>query len=162
MASPGGTCDDKSSGGCLRTLITVMALVVVAFVVAVGRIPEGEVAELVTFDRNGRAIGTQLWIVDLDGQAWVRAPGRDASWLLRLRLNPTAHLSRGEGLVSVRAFPSADPKARTAVNRAMARRYGRLERAFHWLRDPEKTVPVRLEKLAPGARGAPDDRSRLG
>ena len=146
----------------MRTLITLMALVVVALVIAVGRIPEGEVAEFVTFDRNGRAIGTQLWLVDLDGETWVRAPARDASWLLRLRLNSTAHLSRGEGLVSVRAFPSADPKVRAAVNRAMERRYGRLERAFHWLRDPEKTVPVRLEKLAPDAQGAAGDRSRLG
>jgi len=139
-----------------------MTLVVVALVIAVGWVPEGEVAELVTFDRNGRAIGTELWIVDLDGEAWVRAPARDASWLQRLRLNPTAHLSRGEGIISVRAFPSADPKVRAAVNRAMKRRYGRLEWAFHWLRDPEKTVPVRLEKLAPGARGAAGDRSRLG
>lgn len=139
-----------------------MALVMVALVIAVGRIPEGEVAELITFDRNGRAIGTQLWIVDLQGETWVRAPGREASWLLRIRLNPTAHLSRGEGLVSVRAFPSADPKVRAAVNRAMERRYGRLERAFHWLRDPDETVPVRLERLTPSARGTAGDRSRLG
>jgi len=136
----------------LRTLITLMAFVVVVLVVAVGRIPEGEVAELVTFDRKGHGIETRLWIVDLDGETWVRAPKLDASWLLRLRLNPTAHLSRDEGLVSVLAFPSSDPEVRRAVNLAMLRRYGRLERAFRWLRNPEQTVPVRLEKLAPARR----------
>jgi len=138
----------------LRTLILLTALVVVALVIAVGRIPEGEVAELVTFDRNGRGIETRLWIVDLDGETWVRAPEMDASWLQRLRLNPTAHLIRGDGIISVRAFPSTDPQVRATVNRAMRARYGRLERAYHWLSDPEQTVPVQLDPLSPDAPGA--------
>ena len=135
-------------GGDLRTLIALMALVILAIVVAAGRVPEGEVVELVTFDHNGRGIETRLWIVDLDGEIWVRAPDMEASWLQRVRRNPTAHLSRGKGIISVQTFPRTDPGVRAAVNRAMQARYGRLERASHWLRDPGRTVPVRLEPFS--------------
>lgn len=149
MASWDGACKDmRSIGGDLRTLIVLFALVVVALVIAAGRIPEGEVVELVTFDHNGRGIETPLWIVDIEGESWVRAPDLEASWLQRVRGNPTAHLSRGDGIISVQTFPSADPEVRAAVNRAMQTRYGRLERASHWLRDPGRTVPVRLEPFS--------------
>lgn len=138
----------------MRTLVLLVAVAIVGVVVAAARIPEGEVAELVTFDRNGRAIETDLWIVELGGKAWVRAPGADASWLQRVRDNPTAHLVRDEGLVSVRTVSSEDPAVRRAVNRAMQARYGRLERAYSWFRDPERTVPVQLVPISSEAPGA--------
>lgn len=138
----------------MRTLVLLVALAVVGVVAAAARIPEGEVVELVTFDRNGRGIETDLWVVDLGGKVWVRAPDVDVSWLQRVRRNATAHLSRNGGLLSVRTVPSEDPAVRAAVNRAMQARYGRLERAYHWLRDPERTVPVQLVPIAEGVPGA--------
>ena len=138
----------------MRTLVLLVALAVVGVVAAAARIPEGEVVELVTFDRNGRGIETDLWVVDLGGKVWVRAPDVDVSWLQRVRRNATAHLSRNGGLLGVRTVPSEDPAVRAAVNRAMQARYGRLERAYHWLRDPERTVPVQLVPIAEGVPGA--------
>ena len=155
MASWDGACNDRRPiGGDLRTLIVLVSIVVLALVIAAGWIPEGEAVEVVTFDHNGRGIETHLWIVDVDGESWVRAPDMEASWLQRVRRNPTAHLSRGDGIISVQMFPSTDPDVRATVNRAMQARYGRLERAYHWLRDPERTVPVQLVPIAEGVPGA--------
>ena len=85
------------------------------------------------------------------GQAWVRAPGSDARWLERLRAQPQAQLSRGNGLVRVRGIEDDSKEARTAVNQAMALKYGNVHRVLARLRDPQRAVPVRLVPVTSAA-----------
>jgi hypothetical protein len=127
--------------------MSLVGIAMAAAVLALAWVDEGEVATLVTFDRQGGSIGSRIWIVDIDGRAYVRASQRDAEWLVRLRERPVAHLSRGNGMVSVHAVPVDHPAVREAVNRAMQVKYGSVDRVVEWLRDPARFVPVRLEPM---------------
>ena len=124
-----------------------VGLVITLAVLAVGWVDEGEVATLVTTDIRDRQFVTKLWVVDLDGAVYVRAGAADAHWLERLRGHPGAQLDRNGGSVAVRGTPVVDPAVREAVDRAMSRKYGRVERARVWLREAARFVPVRLDPV---------------
>ena len=127
-------------------------LAVVAVVLAAIWVEEGEVATLVTFDSRQQAFDTDLWIVDIEGRSYVRAADPEADWLGRLLARPEAQLRRN-GVVSwVRGVPSDDPAAREAVNRAMRRKYGSVDRALAWVRERSCCTPVWLEPLPPTSR----------
>jgi hypothetical protein len=130
----------------------LLGLGVVAVVTASGWVREGEVATLVTFDERGRGRDARLWIVDVDGATYVRAPSEDCQWLARLRGHPIVHLSRGDGLVTVRAEPVEDTTAREAVNHAMHDKYRGFDDLIALWRDPSHSVPVRLEPVKSAQR----------
>jgi len=132
--------------------MSLLGLAVVTAALASMWVEEGEVATLVTFDAQDRPLVSRLWIVDVAGDAYVRAPNPGARWLRRLRSQPIVHLSRGNGIVSVRGVPQPDASVRERVNTAMVRKYGRLERALVWLRDPSRSVPVRLDPVPSASR----------
>jgi hypothetical protein len=130
----------------------LLGLGVLAVVAAAGWVEEGEVATLVTFDDRGRGRDTRVWIVDVDGSTYVRAPDGGCAWLTRLRDHPVVHLSRGDGLLTVRAEPVDDSDAREVVNHAMHEKYGGFDELMaHW-RDPSRSVPVRLEPVKSAQR----------
>jgi hypothetical protein len=130
----------------------LLGLGIVAVVTASGWVREGEVATLVTFDDRGRGRDARLWIVDVDGATYVRAPGEDCPWLERLKSHPIVHLSRGDGLLTVRAQPVDDGAAREVVNHAMHEKYGGFEELIGLWRDPSHSVPVRLEPVESAQR----------
>lgn len=132
--------------------MSLLGLAVVATVLASTWIEEGEVATLVTFDAKDRPMVSRLWVVDIAGDAYVRAPNPEVRWLRRLRSQPIVHLSRGDGIVSVRGVPQPGAAVRDAVNAAMDRKYGRLERALEWLRDSSRSIPVRLDPVPSASR----------
>ena len=125
----------------------LLGLGVLSLVAAAGWVEEGEVATLVTFDERGRGTDSRLWIVDVGGASYVRAPGEGCQWLTRLRSHPVVHLSRGDGLVTVRAEPLADAAVRETVNDAMHRKYGGFDEIVALWRDPSHSVPVRLDPV---------------
>jgi hypothetical protein len=136
----------------LRTLMLLAGLAVVAVVLAAIWVEEGEVATLVTFDSSERAVDTDLWIVDVEGRTYVRAADPETDWLERLLAHPEVRLRRNGMVSQVRGVPSEDPAVRKAVNRAMRRKYGSVDRVVAWARDRSRCVPVRLEPLSPTSR----------
>jgi hypothetical protein len=128
----------------------VFALVVGALVLR-----EGEVATLTTLDAAGRPLESELWIVEPEGALFLRAGSEHEHWLEHVRAAPEAVLERAGRERRVRAVPSDDPQVRAAVNRAMAEKYGLLDRLWGALRDPSRSVPVRLDPIdgAPAGGG---------
>ena len=120
-------------------------LAVVAVVLTTLWVDEGEVATLVTFDRQKQAFHSDLWIVEVEGRTYVRAAEPDTDWLERLQARPELQLQRNGVVARVRGVPSDDPVVREAVNRAMRRKYGDVDRVLAWLRDCSRSVPVWLE-----------------
>ena len=140
----------------MRTLMLLGGLGVVAVVLATVWVEiwveEGEVATLVTFDSKRHAIHTDLWIVDVEGRTYVRAADAKTDWLERLLARPEVEVNR-DGMISrVRGVPSDDPAVREAVNRAMRRKYGSVDRVVAWVRDRSHCVPVWLEPLSSTSR----------
>ena len=142
-----------SAGGLgLRTLMLLGGLAVFAVVLGTIWVEEGEVATLVTFDSREHSFDTDLWIVDIEGHAYVRAADPEADWLERLLARPEAQLRRNGMVSRVRGAPSDDPAVREAVNRAMRRKYGSVDRVLAWVRDRSRRVPVWLEPLSQTSR----------
>ena len=84
----------------------------------------GEVVVLQTTDEQGERVHSRLWVVDHDGDPWVRPsdPSR-TKWIDRLRANPRTELVRGERGQCRRAVFEDDPATREEVDRLFAERY---------------------------------------
>jgi hypothetical protein len=115
-------------------------------------VEEGEVVTLSTFDNREQEVHTDLWIVDVEGSAYVRAADAESDWIERLQAHPRGLLRRNGVDSPVRAVALDDPAVREAVNRAMRRKYGSVDRVVSWVRDRSSSVPVRLEP-EPGETG---------
>jgi hypothetical protein len=135
----------------VRQLTLILGLLLAVVAIGSGWIDEGEVVQLTTFDDADRGHETDLWIVDVDGRTYLRADLPGAEWLARLRANPEAELRRDGGRERVRAAVVEDPELRSAVERAMAEKYGLADRLVGVIRDEAKAVPVLLEPI-PAAR----------
>jgi hypothetical protein len=106
----------------------------------------GEVAVLRAQDDAGAIHETRLWVVDVDGAAYLRTGNPNNPWLLRVRAHPDVEVTRGDASRPFRAVPVDDPAIRDRVNAATAAKYGFSEallRATFLV--PERATPVRLD-----------------
>jgi hypothetical protein len=141
----------------MRILLVLAGLVVglIVFIAAFG-VDEGEVVNLTTVDASGARFETQLWIIEEDGQLWLRAGRPAAQWLARLRAHPEVEIQRGEDIAEFRAVPVDGPTARAAVNRAMAAKYGRADRMIARVFDRDSAVPIRLDPVPAANAHSPE------
>lgn len=136
--------------GTMRAILLAAAVLVAVVVVVVSfGVDEGEVVTLTTRDASGARFDTQLWIVEIDGAAWLRAGRPKAQWLGRLRANPKVEVKRGEEAALYTAVPVDEPAARERVNAAMAAKYGRADGLIDRVFDRGRSVPVRLDPREP-------------
>ena len=111
----------------------------------------GELVTLRTQGPDGSQYETQLWVIDQEGELYLRAHFPGAKWLTRLRNHPEVELRRGDASDSFLALPVDDPEVRRAVNQAMAAKYGFADRLASAVWNPEKSIPVHLDRnSAPG------------
>lgn len=105
-----------------------------------------EVVVLRAQDDAGATQTTRLWVVDVDGAAYVRTGNPNNPWLLRVRAHPDVEVTRGGKTASYRAVPVEDPAIRDRVNAAVLQKYGWLESVLLWtFLVPERATPVRLD-----------------
>jgi len=124
----------------------VIGLLIGGVLAGVMLIDEGEVVTLYTSGPDGDQYGTQLWVIDEGGELYLRAHYGGARWLGRIVDRPQVELRRGKMYCSFRAGPVDDPEVRRAVNRAMAAKYGLADRLASVVWDPERSVPVHLDR----------------
>jgi hypothetical protein len=131
----------------MRQLTLIVGLLLAIVAIGSGWIEEGEVVELTTFDARAHGHETDLWIVEVAGRSYVRADLPGAAWLARLRANPEIELRRNGSKERLRAAPVEDPSLRTAVDDAMAAKYGFANRLLGAIRNDERAVAVLLEPI---------------
>lgn len=136
----------------MRQLTLILGLLLACVAVGSAWVDEGEVVELTTFDERNRPHETELWIVEVDGRRYLRADLPGAEWLARLRARPEAELRRNDERERVRALPVEDAALRESVERAMAEKYGFLDRLVGVVRDEDRVVAVAVESLGPVAQ----------
>jgi hypothetical protein len=124
----------------------LIGLLIGGVVLGVLLVDEGEVVTLYTQDSEGERYETQLWVVDREGELYVRAHFSRAHWLARIRNHPEVEVRRGESRQTLRATPVEDPELKRAVNRAMAEKYGLADRLASAVWDPKWSVPVHLQR----------------
>lgn len=106
----------------------------------------GEVVVLHT-TADGAQQTTRLWVVELDGDLWLRSGGGDSGWYARLVAEPRVGLEREGRLASYTAEP--EPSRRDAINAAMREKYGWRDRVIELLvGGRDAAVPVRLRPAA--------------
>ena len=79
----------------MRRLLLWAAIVL--FAVGFGTYWAGEQTEVVvlrTADAAGRGYETSMWVVDYEGEPWVRVANPERGWYLRLLENPSVELVR--------------------------------------------------------------------
>jgi hypothetical protein len=103
-----------------------------------------EVVVLRTFDQEHIAHDTKLWIVDHEGQPWVRSARPDLGWLERLRANPRVELVRGGVPATYRAVIVDSAEVRRAIDEQMAAKYGWVDRLSGLIVSQDQ-VAIRLE-----------------
>lgn len=138
----------KVRGVMLRSARPVMiasGAVAAALVVCASLLDMGELVTLRTTDAAAREYQTQLWVVELDGERYLRAARRGSRWLARLRRVPRVTLEHDGEETMVRAYLEEDEGVRRRVNAAMAEKYGLADRLSCALCDCSRSVPVRLE-----------------
>lgn len=123
--------------GLLGLLIGVLGLEIVAS-------ESGEVVVL-SVAADGGLEETRLWVVDLDGQQYVRAGHTGAGWYAAAVAAPSVRVLRGGQEADYRL--EAAPTARARVAEAMLAKYGWRERYIATLvGGREGAMPLRLQR----------------
>jgi hypothetical protein len=138
----------------MRNAMLIIALVVGGVLAGISLVDEGELVTVHTLGSDGDRYETQLWVVEEKGELYLRAHYPGAKWLSRIRAEPEVELERGDSSQKFLARPVDDPELRRAVNRAMAAKYGFADRLASSVWDPEKSVPVHLDRNS-GSAGHP-------
>ena len=99
------------------------------------------VIEILTVDPDGDPRETRVWVVVVDGAAWVRT--NDSRWLANLRRDPAVRLRARDRDQAFFAEEVTDPAAKGRVEEAFKAKYGFLQRVMSALRMREPTV-IRL------------------
>lgn len=132
----------------MRLLRIVGAILALLVLLATGTYVAGEqteVAVLRTRDATGAPHDTKLWIVDVDGAAWVRVARPERQWFQRLRAEPEIELVRdGAEPRRMRATPDPTLETKARLDRAFREKYGLVDWWYGVVlrRNP---VPVKLE-----------------
>jgi hypothetical protein len=115
-------------------LVSVLALGGVASALAaepaLGGAAAEDVVTIVTRDEDGGARETKIWIVDVDGTAYVRTGG--TRWFHNIERNPDVTLKSGGKELALRAKPVEDEALRARIETAFAEKYGFTDRLRGW------------------------------
>ena len=136
----------------VRKVGVVIAVVLAAGMLFLGSIyavseAAGEVISLTTYDEAGAPHTTRIWIVDDGGTQWIRAGVRANGWYARLSSHAEVVVARGGTSARYRAVSVDTPEACARINRLMAEKYRWADRYIDLMRDPARSVAVRLDPL---------------
>jgi hypothetical protein len=107
--------------------------------------PSSEVVVLTSSDAGGEGLETTVWIVEDQGDLWLRAGNPDSEWLGRVRANPEIALERGDATLRYQAVLVDEDAARERVNELMAEKYGASNSMVSLWGDHSVSIPIRLE-----------------
>jgi hypothetical protein len=129
-----------------RVLVALLAVLGLAlgFALALLAASElgGEVVKLHTRDASGAMHATSLWVVDHEGFQYLRGGNRASGWVERLQSQPTVMVERAGRSAAYQAV--AMPELTPAIDALMAEKYGFADRFVGLVRNPERSVAVRL------------------
>ncbi|MCZ6709101.1 MAG: hypothetical protein O7B25_01920 [Gammaproteobacteria bacterium] len=135
----------------MRIVLRVSVAFVLLFVLVLGlqqiAMESGEVVVLTTVDQAGVPQNTRLWVVDRDGQQWLRAGVKQSDWFVRMQANNLIKLERDGLTRTYLALP--DPSVYTQINDLMSEKYGWADSYIGFLFGRDASVPINLQE-APG------------
>ena len=135
----------------MRIVLRVSVAFVLLFVMVMGlqqiASESGEVVVLSTVDQTGALQQTRLWVVDRDGQQWLRAGVKQSDWFVRMQANNLVKVERDGVTRTYLAVP--DPTVYAEINDLMSEKYGWADNYIGFLFGRDASVPINLQD-APG------------
>ena len=126
----------------LRGILFLLALAILWYVSQALASESGEVVVLTTHSDVDATHTTRLWVVDAEGNAWLRSGSPESSWYRRLVVRPDIEVERNGTAVSYTARPEAEK--RDEINRLMQQKYGWADSYIAFWFGREDSIPVRL------------------
>lgn len=124
-------------------IIAIIGLLVVGlFGLQLVASESGEVVVVTTRGSNAESISTRLWVVDLNGVAWLRSGSTKSAWYQRLLKNPEVEVRRGEETFT--ALSVAHEDRRQDINELMAAKYGWADQFIGLLFGRDTSIPIEL------------------
>ena len=106
-----------------------------------------EIVTLTTFEEDGSAVETRLWVVDDAGRSWLRAGVPTLGWLVRIDREPVMEMERAGQKERYHAVPLREPAVRDRIHALMREKYGFVDRWISLMRDGAGSVPVRVDPV---------------
>lgn len=130
----------KLVGKLLAALVGIFVLVMGIQMIAS---ETGEVVVVTTQAADDTSAETRLWVVDRDGQTYLRAGSPAAGWYGRLVASPSITVERDGVAASYRAVSSPDDTS--AVNELMAQKYGWADTYIGMIFSRDDSIAIRLD-----------------
>lgn len=133
----------------LKRIVLAIAVLLAAWLAILfylGSPAAGEVVVVTTTDAAGAKHQTPLWIVDRDGQPWLRAGNAESGWVARVRANPRIEIERNGTTAAYRATPA--PEVTAEIDALMRTKYGFKDILAGWLMPGSRKSTLAL-RLAP-------------
>lgn len=126
----------------IRIAIGVASVLAVLGGMLFGLSEAGEVVVLTSVDDVGATHETRLWVLDHEGDVYLRAGDADSRWFARVRSRPLVLLERGGELRRARLDPV--PGKTPEVNAAMALKYGFADLFIGSIMPRDRAVAIRV------------------
>lgn len=127
---------------------TLSACVLFAGTMYVASEGAGEVVVLHSRDSAGVWRDTSLWVVEADGDLWLRAGMQSNAWLARVERTGEVELTRRGQRTPYLAIPDPSAERREQIHSLMRQRYGWGDLIIGFTRDGSRSVPVRLQPVS--------------
>jgi hypothetical protein len=133
----------------LRALGVVVLLLVAALALQFVAGEVGEVVVVTTRDSNGAPVETRLWVVEHEGQRWIRSGGGEvAGWYQLMLANPEVEMQRGDTRYFHLAVPV--PEKKQIVNDLMNAKYGWADDYIGLMFGRDDAIAIRLDDRSNG------------
>lgn len=129
----------------LRLLAMLAVILVSVLLLEQIAAESGEVVVLTT-QASGESHTTRLWIVEDQGEQYLRAGMPQSAWYQQLLANPNVSLQRGEVERAYIAVPELVSVPR--INELMREKYGWADAYIGFLFGRAESVPIRLDEAA--------------
>ena len=126
----------------LKIVGVLVGLFVLLNVVIFTASESGEVV-VVTTQADGETHDSRLWVVDLEGDQWLRSGSDAALWYQRMLKEPQVQVTRDGATFSATVVP--DVSRRDAVNKLMNEKYGMADDLIAMLFGREDAIPLKLD-----------------
>ena len=129
----------------VKLLGTIFTLLVIVVAIEIIASESGEVVVVTITDEHGTPSETRLWVVDHDGDAWLRAGSASSGWYQRLQRHPQVALERQGRTFDAKI--TAVPELRNTINALMRDKYGWADTYISFLFSRDNALPLRVAPL---------------
>lgn len=134
----------------MRAALALLAGIVLALMAFTWwALESGGVAVVETRRPDGGTRTTHVWFVEDEGVLWVEAGAPENGWFTDVQREPLLHFSAEARAGTYRARPVPGAAQRDALRAELRARYGLRDAWVSLFVDSQRSVPVRLEPVAP-------------